>query len=118
MIKGERRFCGEVDTTYKIDLNRVTTNAFTKLRELDESFIGTKDYMGLAWFHAHHYRHIMRDIPTVYQRKAIHHQMVDSGLKLDGTSISHKVIMANVLRGSFCPMLGRAITDKDIMQYD
>ena len=47
-----------MSSTYSINLNTVTMPAYSAIRKADDKFIGTEDYMGLAWYHAHHYRFI------------------------------------------------------------
>tara|TARA_R110000744_G_scaffold370864_1_gene481607 strand:+ start:424 stop:759 length:336 start_codon:yes stop_codon:yes gene_type:complete len=44
---------------------------WSKLRKLDQSFIGTLEYMGFAWFWDCEIKHYMRD-STTKQKKYIH----------------------------------------------
>ena len=46
-----------------------------KLKKLDQSFIGTSEYMGFAWFWDHEIKHYMRD-STAKQKKYIHDSFI------------------------------------------
>jgi hypothetical protein len=48
------------DSTYKIDLNVVTFDAFCALNALDKTFVGTPNYMGVAFFWGHGVKHYLR----------------------------------------------------------
>jgi len=52
-------------------LGDITFKAFDKLMRLDEKLVGTKDYMGIAYFWGHEYKHSLRDA-TYCQRRKIH----------------------------------------------
>ena len=64
---------------YGINLETATHKAYKAVDNIDKHFIGTKDYMGVAWFHAHAYRFVMRDI-SVAKRKFIHKKLMDAGV--------------------------------------
>jgi hypothetical protein len=49
------------DSTYKIDLNVVTFDAFCALNALDKTFVGTPNYMGVAFFWGHGVKHYLRE---------------------------------------------------------
>jgi len=55
----------------KINLNTITFEAFKKLYELDKSYVGTPNYMGIAYFWNHEYRHYLRDM-SEYRRRLVH----------------------------------------------
>lgn len=59
-----------------------------KLLELDESFLGTDNYLGLAYFWNHEYRHYLRDASPL-QRVQVHNCFCDFGLELAGESDLH-----------------------------
>jgi hypothetical protein len=61
-----------MDEHYKVDLYlNCGMNSFEQLNKLDKSFIGTNDYMGLAYFWDHEVKWWLRDA-TSYQRVKIH----------------------------------------------
>lgn len=71
---------------------QLTTGAFLKLQALDETLIGTADYMGIAFFWSYAYRHTMRDLSAA-QRKTVHDRFRKAGLALDGESDAHASIV-------------------------
>ena len=76
-----------------------TIDGFRKLRELDESFVGTADYMGIAYFWNHEYRHDLRDASPI-QRVNVHRSFLEFDLPLAGTSDLHQELIDTAL-GSF-----------------
>ena len=68
--------------------------ATAKLLALDESFIGTPDYMGLAYFWHYCYRHSLRDASRA-RRCRVHDALVRAGLPLNGESPAHDAIIIN-----------------------
>ena len=73
------------------------------LLKLDQTFVGTADYMGLAYFWAYGYRHYLRDA-TPLQRQKVHHSFLKANLELDGESESHlKIIQRFIPEDSDCP---------------
>ena len=75
-------------------LETLTLEANIALCELDRTFIGTKNYMGIAYFWAYEYRWPMRDV-TVAMRKKIHGKLLKAGLKVDEESEAHRAIIMN-----------------------
>ena len=73
-----------------------TTEAFQKVHELDKSFIGTCNYMGLAYFWGYDYRHYLRDATPV-ARCVVHDAILRAGLPLDGESKQHLSIITREL---------------------
>ena len=55
----------------KINLETITFEAFSKLLWLDKSFVGTPNYMGIAYFWNYEYRHYLRDM-SGYRRRLVH----------------------------------------------
>ena len=55
----------------KINLNTITFEALSKLYQLDKSFVGTPNYMGMAYFWNYEYRHYLRDMSN-YRRRLVH----------------------------------------------
>ena len=71
----------------------------TQLLKLDETFIGTDNYMGLAYFWNTEYKHDMRSA-TPLQRVEVHNAFTEFGLDLDGKSDLHEQLVAEML-GNF-----------------
>ena len=84
------------DSTYKIDLNVVTFDAFCALNELDKSFVGTPNYMGVAFFWGQEVKHYLRDASQA-QRRKIHKKWLLAGLDLRGDSYKHHEIIGQVM---------------------
>ena len=57
----------------------VTFDNFKKLSEIDKELVGTKDYMGLAYFWGGSIKHSLRDF-TPNQRKKCHDALFNAGL--------------------------------------
>ena len=70
--------------------------AFSRLFELDRSFHGTKDYMGITYFWNYAYRHYLRDA-SPYRRKLVHDAFIRAGLELDEESDAHQAIVTRYL---------------------
>ena len=68
--------------SYFINMNTASPKATMALLELDKSFVGSKDYLGLAYFWAHEFKHYLRDA-TISQRKRIHHAWLDNSLSFE-----------------------------------
>ena len=65
---------------------------FGKLLRLDKSFIGSSDYMGLAYFWNTAYKHSLRGA-TPIQRKRVHDMLLKANLDLNGESPQHEQII-------------------------
>jgi hypothetical protein len=80
--------------TYLISEDAVpyTPKGIYALLELDKSFIGTPDYMGIAYFWNYEYRHYLRDA-TRYRRRLVHKKLVEAGLDLVGYTPAHTAIV-------------------------
>tara|TARA_R110000803_G_scaffold162144_1_gene225757 strand:- start:290 stop:535 length:246 start_codon:yes stop_codon:yes gene_type:complete len=78
-----------------INLETISSEAYKALHALDKTYIGTEDYMGIAWYHAHEFRHYMRDT-TIAKRRNIHKILLSLDLPLNGDSDEHaEIIEAN-----------------------
>lgn len=75
-----------------INVNMLSDEAIMALLNLDNSFIGTKDYIGLAYFWAHEYRHYLRDASSS-NRRLVHKKLLEAGLKVDEVSDKHEKII-------------------------
>lgn len=82
---------------YKINLNTITWEATDALLKLDETFIGTPNYMGLGYFWGWSFRHYLRDA-SIIQRVSIHERFLKAGLSVDGESERHWEIIIKVLK--------------------
>ena len=51
------------------------SDGYSKLKKLDESFVGTNSYMGIAYFWDHEVKHTMRDMTPKF-RKIIHDALI------------------------------------------
>ena len=93
-------------SNYMINLNTTTIEATDKLFELDRSFIGTPNYMGLAYFWHMEYKHLLRD-STISQRRRIHNKALELGI--DFVEVGHKQweLIAMVLKISIERMIGK-----------
>ena len=80
---------------YVLDLNHLTSSAMSKLTDMDESLIGTPDYMGIAYFWDPHYKGVMREV-SIADRRKVHHALLQAHLKVGGTSPQHAEIIAKV----------------------
>ena len=85
-----------VSDTNNLTLPVTTHLAFQRLWTLDQTLVGTPEYLGVAFYWAHEYKHHLR-IATPRQRKTIHDRLLAAGLELDGVSDRHKAIVERVL---------------------
>ncbi len=69
-----------------------TSKGMTALKKLDDTFIGTEDYMGIAFFWHQEYKHLLHRA-TAVQRKTVHDGWLKAGLKLDQVSDKHEKIL-------------------------
>jgi hypothetical protein len=74
-----------------------TLEAFSKIQELDQGFIGTPHYMGLAYYWNYAYRHYLRDA-SAWQRKKVHNKFLAHNLQPDGQTDSHLQIIHSVIK--------------------
>jgi hypothetical protein len=72
---------------------RVTFRMFCILMRIDDAMVGTPDYMGLAYWWSHEYKHDLR-AATPKERKRAHDAILDAGLELAGESEEHEQIIA------------------------
>lgn len=87
-----------VNRAYYFDVSTISHNAYLKLAELDRSFIGTPDYMGICYFWAYEYRHYLRDC-TIPSRRKVHKKFLEHGLAVDGESPKHLEIVKLYAKG-------------------
>jgi len=84
------------------DSREITFEAFDKIFKLDKTFVGSENYLGLAYFWAMEYKHYLRDCSMAKRRK-IHKKWLQSGLDLTGISDQHLNIIKTVLDGVTLP---------------
>lgn len=71
--------------------------AFEALDTLDVSLIGTKSYLGRAYFWAYSFRHHLRDASPKIRVK-VHNEFLEAGLKPDGYTIKHFKIIEKIFK--------------------
>jgi hypothetical protein len=64
--------------TYNLRIDNL--NNFSAINNLDKSFIGTDDYLGIAYFWGHGVKHWLREF-TPCQRQNVHKELLKSGFK-------------------------------------
>ena len=81
-----------------INLDSIPFEAYEAVRDLDYKFVGTDNYMGIAWFHDMAYKHLLRDC-SIAQRRKIHQKLLYHSCDVHGTSLLHDEIIYSVLKG-------------------
>jgi hypothetical protein len=74
-----------------------TPQGLRKFLDLDKSFIGTPDYMGVAYFWHYDYRHYLRD-SSRYRRRLVHKHLIMAGLDPTGNTKAHTEIILKYAR--------------------
>lgn len=82
---------------YAINLNNISSEAFLKIHEIDQTFINSSNYLGIAYFWSYHYRHYLRDA-SIAQRKKVHSLFLKNLLEVDGNSKKHLEIIKKVIK--------------------
>jgi hypothetical protein len=83
---------------YYINIETITFKAYCALYELDKKFVGTSDYMGLAWFWGSNgTRHYLRGA-SVHQMKTVHKKWLEAGLALNGDTERHYEILEQIIK--------------------
>ena len=83
---------------YSINLNTVSFKAFKALDDIDKKFVGTPDYMGLAYFWGcNDTKYYLREA-SLAQRRKIHKRWLDAGLELTGETEKHFEIIRDVMK--------------------
>jgi len=80
---------------FKVSLN-ITQKAFDKIYLLDTKFIGTYNYMGIAYFWAIDYKHTMRDLSEA-DRRRVHNMWLDYNLDVSEASELHEELLNDFL---------------------
>jgi len=85
------------DAQYKINLNTISIKAYGALNDVDKGFVGTPDYMGLAYFWGSNgCKHYLRDA-SIAQRKRIHRLWLEADLDLHGETLAHYAVIGQVM---------------------
>ena len=66
--------------TYAINMNTASPTATQALYALDKTYVGTENYLGLAYYWDHEVKYWMRDTSTA-KRKKIHELLLKAGEK-------------------------------------
>lgn len=75
-----------------MNLKTMPHDAYMLLWNNDQKFVGTKNYIGLAYFWNYEYRHYLRDA-SIYVKRKVHNVFLEKGLELTGVSeIHYKII--------------------------
>lgn len=82
---------------YAINLNAISWDASGEIYKLDKKFIGTEDYMGVAYFWSHEYKHFLRDF-TVSQRRRIHKKALKLGVDFTEVGLKQWELIGEVLK--------------------
>lgn len=80
------------DWDFFIEYENTCLDTFKMIKEVDFYNIGSKKYMGFAWFWNYEYRHYLRDASYV-TRQIIHDRLLDFDLELSGESSKHHLII-------------------------
>lgn len=80
-----------------LNLQAISFDAYEALKELDKTYVGTHNYMGIAYFWAYDYRHYLRDA-TTSQRRRVHQAFVAFNLPVMGESAEHEILIKRVMR--------------------
>jgi hypothetical protein len=81
---------------YNINVETLPGKSFMKIIELDNTLVGSPDYMGFAFFWNYEYRHYMRSQRPHVLRK-IHNIFLDNKLDLTGESEKHFEIIKRIV---------------------
>lgn len=76
----------------RLDLDALDLAGEIVLDALDESFVGTESYLGLAHWWAADYH---RAMPA--RRRRAHQTLLDAGLPVRGASVEHDIVLSRVL---------------------
>lgn len=83
----------------KINYNKISPKATDELIKLDDTFIGTPNYMGITYFWSYTYRHILREVP-LYARQKVHTAFLKANLPVNEASEEHTRIINRVIFGN------------------
>ena len=80
-----------------MNLGNITWEARGEIYGLDQKYVGTKNYMGVAYFWGHEYKHTMRDL-SYAKRKKIHNLGLDKNIDFIEPNKKAWYLIADVLK--------------------
>jgi len=80
-----------------MNLGDISWDATVEIYKLDEKYVGTKNYMGVAYFWGHEYKHTMRDLSYAKRRK-IHNLGLDKNIDFIKPNKNAWYLIADVLK--------------------
>lgn len=80
-----------------MNLNTITLKAYTALYEIDQTFIGTENYMGIAYFWHYAFRHYLRDASD-YERIIVHKAFLAHNLSVSDETQLHWQIVKDIIK--------------------
>jgi len=80
-----------------INLNTISTEAYSRILELDKSFVATPHYLGIAYFWSYEYRHYLRDQTSAILMK-VHRAFLKAGLRVSEDSDEHYAIVRKITK--------------------
>ena len=93
-------------SNYAINLNTATMEATHELFKLDDTFVGTPNYMGLTYFWDMEYKHLLRDA-TISQRRKIHNKALELGIDFHEIGVKQWELIGKVLKVPVTKMIGK-----------
>lgn len=83
---------------FDMNLGSISLKPYLILCELDKSYVGTSNYIGLAAFWASEYKHYLLK-STIPSRRKVHNIFLQEKLKLNGISGDHERIVKKYAKG-------------------
>jgi len=83
-----------------INTERISWAFTEKLLALDNSLVGTKDYLGYTYFWSTEYKHYLRDATNI-ERKRVHKEFLKLGLDVGGESDKHFEIVKRFVSSKY-----------------
>lgn len=91
---------------YSINLNAISWGASGEIYKLDKKFIGTQDYMGVAYFWSHEYKHILRDM-SITQRRRVHKKALKLGIDFTEVGAKQWELLSEILKVKTETLIGK-----------
>ena len=91
---------------YSINLNAISWGASGEIYKLDKKFIGTQDYMGVAYFWSHEYKHILRDM-SITQRRRVHKKALKLGIDFAEVGAKQWELLSEILKVKTETLIGK-----------
>jgi len=91
---------------YSINLNAISWGASGEIYKLDKKFIGTQDYMGVAYFWSHEYKHILRDM-SITQRRRDHKKALKLGIDFTEVGAKQWELLSEILKVKTETLIGK-----------